>query len=313
MRTMQDKVLNHLEEIANNVGLDITIQKEWNNVGTLCIQDEAFTAHAAISFQFGPASCSIHASGLAIKRAALRDDPPDHRYEDGTLSWWSLKYADAQRLRDMFALMGTLLAESVERQAAVRNGQRPFGIILVAVPRGDTSHGRRLPLECPFAAYLRTIPYAEWFLNETQGQTIHVLGVDDGHTPLGSLPNILVPVNYGEYQKFLAPQPAAARHGQCGFCRAADVVLAAVLSADPDQEVCEPCHADPRVPTVSRAVVGDDRPAYVVSRGDLARDAGREVTDSEVDRILAAIDNGTAPEAISDAVWQVCGSPAEPE
>jgi hypothetical protein len=108
-------------------------------------------------------------------------------------------------------------------------------------------------------------------------------------------------------------EPPAARRGQCEVCHAADVELAAVLSADPDQQVCEACHADPRLPTVSLAAVNDDRPAYVVSRGDLARIAGREVTDSEVARILKAIDYSTAMAAIGDAVWQVCGSPAEPE
>ena len=105
----------------------------------------------------------------------------------------------------------------------------------------------------------------------------------------------------------------AARRGYCEFCHAADVELAAVLSADPDQEVCEACHANPRVPTISHAVVSDDRPAYVVSRGDLARIAGREVNDSEVARILKTIENSTAMEAIGEAARQVCGSPPEPE
>ena len=60
----------------------------------------------------------------------------------------------------------------------------------------------------------------------------------------------------------------AARRGYCEFCHAADVELAAVLSADPDQEVCEACHANPRVPTISHAVVSDDRPGV---RGEPGR------------------------------------------
>jgi hypothetical protein len=108
-------------------------------------------------------------------------------------------------------------------------------------------------------------------------------------------------------------EPAAVRRGQCEFCHAIDMVLEAVLSGDPDQVVCAACHADPRVPTVSLAVVTDSRPAYVVSRGDLARIAGREVTDGEAKRIVKAIDNGAASEAIGEAVWQVCGPPAEPD
>jgi hypothetical protein len=103
--------------------------------------------------------------------------------------------------------------------------------------------------------------------------------------------------------------PGADRRGQCEFCHAADVALVAVLSADPDQAVCEACNADPRLPTVSLATVSDDRPVYVVSRGDLARMAGRAVTDGEAARIAKAIDNSTAMEAIGDAVWQVCGVP----
>jgi hypothetical protein len=106
------------------------------------------------------------------------------------------------------------------------------------------------------------------------------------------------------------PRPPS---GQCEFCHAADAPLAAVLAADPDQVVCEACHADPRLPTVSLAAVSDSRPAYVLTRGDLARIAGREVTGHEAARIAKAIGNSTAPDAIGDAVWQVCGSPAEPE
>jgi hypothetical protein len=112
----------------------------------------------------------------------------------------------------------------------------------------------------------------------------------------------------GTIRKPARPGREALR-GQCEFCHAADVNLAAVLSADPDQVVCEACHADPRLPTVSLAAVNDGRPVYVVSRGDLARLAGREVTDSEAARIARAIGNSTASEAIGDAVWQVCGPP----
>jgi hypothetical protein len=108
-------------------------------------------------------------------------------------------------------------------------------------------------------------------------------------------------------------EPATVRRGQCEFCREADAALVAVLSGDPDQGVCEACHADPRLPTVSLAVVSDSRPAYVVSHGDLARIAGREVTDSEAARIVKAIDNSTASEAIGEAIAQVCGYPAEPD
>jgi hypothetical protein len=84
-----------------------------------------------------------------------------------------------------------------------------------------------------------------------------------------------------------------------------------VLSADPDEVVCGACHADPRLPTVSLEAVTDSRPAYVVSRGDPARIAGRAVTDSEAERIAKAIDNSTVPEGIGEAVLQVCGYPAE--
>jgi predicted CXXCH cytochrome family protein len=108
-------------------------------------------------------------------------------------------------------------------------------------------------------------------------------------------------------------EPAAVPRGQCEFCHAADAALTAVLAADPDQAVCGACHADPRLPTVSLAAVSDSRPVYVVSRGDLARIAGREVTDTEAARIAGAIGNSTASEAIGDAVVQVCGYPAEPD
>lgn len=100
-------------------------------------------------------------------------------------------------------------------------------------------------------------------------------------------------------------------HGQCAVCQAADAALAGVLAADPDQAVCEACHANRRLPTVSLAAVSDTRPVYVVSRGDLARLAGRELADSEVARVVKAIDNSTAFHAIGDAVGQVCGYPDE--
>jgi hypothetical protein len=99
--------------------------------------------------------------------------------------------------------------------------------------------------------------------------------------------------------------------GQCEFCMMPDVLLVAALSADPDVLVCETCHADPRVPTVALAVLADDRPAWVISRGDLAGMAGRAVTDAEVARIAKAIGYSTATEAVGDAVAQVCGYPEE--
>jgi len=51
---------------------------------------------------------------------------------------------------------------------------------------------------------------------------------------------------------------------------------------------------------------------YVVSRGDLTRIAGREVTDSEAKRVAEAIGNSTPSGAVGDAVLQVCGYLDEP-
>lgn len=107
--------------------------------------------------------------------------------------------------------------------------------------------------------------------------------------------------------------PPVVPRGRCESCHAADTALPGVLAADPDLAVCEACHADLRLPTVSFAVVSDSRPAYVVSRGDLARFAGRELTDSEVARVAKNIDNSTASEVIGDAVWQVCGPRPNPD
>lgn len=110
-----------------------------------------------------------------------------------------------------------------------------------------------------------------------------------------------------------ASELAGGPHGICEVCRDRGVPLMAVLSADPDQAVCESCHTDPRLPTVSLAVVNDSRPVYVVSRGDLARIAGREATDEEARRTARAIEHSTAKDAVGDAVFQVCGYPSGAE
>lgn len=115
----------------------------------------------------------------------------------------------------------------------------------------------------------------------------------------------------GAAREGAAAVPPGSGRGQCAVCRTADVALEAVLSADPDQVVCGTCHADPRLATVSLAAVNDSRPVYVLSRGDLVRIAGQEVTDRDAARIAKAIDNSTVSEAIADAVWQVCGYQAE--
>jgi hypothetical protein len=117
----------------------------------------------------------------------------------------------------------------------------------------------------------------------------------------------------GTAREGTAAVPPGSGRGQCEFCHTADVPLEAVLSADPDQAVCGTCHADPRLATLSLAAVNDSRPVYVLSRGDLARIAGQEVTDRDAARIAKAIDNSTVSEALADAVWQVCGYLAEPD
>lgn len=117
----------------------------------------------------------------------------------------------------------------------------------------------------------------------------------------------------GAAREGTAAVPPGSGRGQCESCHATDVALEAVLSADPDQVVCGACHADRHLATVSLAAVNDSRPVYVLSRGDLARIAGREVTGRDAARIAKAIGNSTVSEAIADAVWQVCGYPAEPD
>jgi hypothetical protein len=104
-------------------------------------------------------------------------------------------------------------------------------------------------------------------------------------------------------------EPGAWPRGTCEFCQSHGAHLVAVLSADPDQAVCEACHADPRLPTVSLAAVSDTRPVWVVSRGDIARMAGRQVSDEEAGRVARGIEHSTAQDAVADAVLQVCGYP----
>lgn len=71
----------------------------------------------------------------------------------------------------------------------------------------------------------------------------------------------------------VAADPARSPAGQCEFCRAPGVPLVAVLTADPDQQVCAECHADPRLPTqaapaagVPAVITGQPRP---LDAGDL--------------------------------------------
>lgn len=101
-------------------------------------------------------------------------------------------------------------------------------------------------------------------------------------------------------------QPAT---GTCEFCRADDVALPAVLSADPDQRACATCHADPRVPTFDASALDDETPVWTLTRGDLARLAGRVVTDAEAATIERALGYSTVMESVNGAVEQVCGFP----
>jgi hypothetical protein len=100
-----------------------------------------------------------------------------------------------------------------------------------------------------------------------------------------------------------------ATHGTCARCGAADVPLPAVLRIDAERGVCEDCHASPRVPTVAVAALCDDREVLTVTRGDVARLAGRAVTDDEAARVAAAVQGCALASALANAVGIVCGLP----
>lgn len=96
--------------------------------------------------------------------------------------------------------------------------------------------------------------------------------------------------------------------GQCEFCHLPGVPLVAALADDTDQYVCRECHADERLPTIPLEALQDDRPAYVIARGDLVASAGRALTDDEIRRVVGRLeDAASVREAFDDAVYMVLG------
>lgn len=94
--------------------------------------------------------------------------------------------------------------------------------------------------------------------------------------------------------------------GDCGWCDAIAEMVAA-LGSDTDTQVCAACHANPAIPTVSLAALADETPVYVITRGDLAEMAWRDVTDEEAKIIGGAIVDSNVRRSIADVVSAVCG------
>jgi hypothetical protein len=99
--------------------------------------------------------------------------------------------------------------------------------------------------------------------------------------------------------------------GTCARCGTLDRDLPGVLSADPEAGVCAACHADPLVPTFPLTALFDERPVYVLARGDVARLAGCELSDEEISRISSSIEFSTVPDAVRDAVVMVIDLPGD--
>lgn len=79
------------------------------------------------------------------------------------------------------------------------------------------------------------------------------------------------------------------------------------MSADPGREVCEACQMDPDLATFPLQALADDREVWIVTRGDLAWLAGREVTDGEAAALAAVIGDTTAG-TVARLVASVCGA-----
>lgn len=94
--------------------------------------------------------------------------------------------------------------------------------------------------------------------------------------------------------------------GDCGWCDAVAEMVAA-LGSDNDTQVCAACHANPGIPTVSLDALADETPVYVITRGDLAEMAWRDVTDQEAKIISGAIVDSGVRRSVSDIVAGVCG------
>ena len=104
-------------------------------------------------------------------------------------------------------------------------------------------------------------------------------------------------------------EPASgAPAGACYFCGKLTRLPAVYAGDGAEAGACADCHANAGYPTMDLAVVLDERPAYVVSIGDLARLAGRPVTDAEARQVADAL---SIADALYDAVAQVCGLPDE--
>lgn len=94
--------------------------------------------------------------------------------------------------------------------------------------------------------------------------------------------------------------------GDCARCRKVAVMVAA-LASDPGRQVCADCHERFDVATVSLPALADDRPVYGITRGDLVRLAGREVSDAEAAEVAKGLGR---LEAVTDVVLAACGSPS---
>jgi hypothetical protein len=98
--------------------------------------------------------------------------------------------------------------------------------------------------------------------------------------------------------------------GRCAACGTGDVLLTGALADDTDLYVCQVCHDNPELLTVALEALWDDRAVYTITRGDLVRSAGRELTEDEISEVTGQMENSeSVREGVDESVYRVLGSP----
>lgn len=108
MKSMQDRVLDRVEDIITGAGLEPTIKKAFGNTGIVYAMDRKFTTWVELTYNFQDFYATFRMSGPGIymrhngkvNGMAVRADRTD-----GNASWHMLKYIEADRIQEMFTLL----------------------------------------------------------------------------------------------------------------------------------------------------------------------------------------------------------------
>lgn len=102
MRTMQEKMLDKIDQIVTQRGAEAVRMSRYANTGVVMCQRDLSTAWT-LEYDFQPENCRMILKGPAVDGLAPEDNPPHWRVHDpGVISWHVLKYADENRMVEFF-------------------------------------------------------------------------------------------------------------------------------------------------------------------------------------------------------------------